>query len=97
MTDNIDKAHIELQLDVVSLDGKLDRVADGIEVLKDRQEEMANHITKIKEAVYNPEQGIYARLRELENWKGAQSRLMWIVTSSVVGLITAVLINTLVS
>ena len=97
MNDNSDKTHIELKLDVVSLDGKLDRVADGIEVLKDRLEEMANHIAKIKEAVYNPEQGIYARLRELESWKESQARLMWIVTSGVVGLIAAALVNTVVS
>ena len=40
---------------------------DGIDNIKDRQEEMADDSGKIKEAVYNPDEGIYARLRELES------------------------------
>ena len=38
----------------------------AIDTVKDKQEEMAEDIAKIKEAVYNPDSGLYARLRELE-------------------------------
>ena len=39
---------------------------DGIDAVKDKQEEMADDIAKIKEAVYNPDEGLYARIRLLE-------------------------------
>ncbi len=84
---------LALQLIAVDLENKLDRLGDGIEFLKDRQEEMAIHISKIKEAVYNPEEGIYARLRELEGWKRTHTKLMWLMTSSLIGLITAAIFS----
>jgi|TARA_R100000008_G_C3526547_1_gene136903 hypothetical protein len=83
----------EIQVDLIQLDGKLQRMMDGIETVKDRQENMASDILKIKEAVYNPDEGLYARLRELESWKENHSRLMWIVITSVVGLSTAAVIS----
>jgi len=71
-----------VQVDLIQLDGKLERMMQ-------LQTCMADDISKIKEAVYNPDEGLYARLRELESWKETHSRLMWILTTSVVGLITA--------
>ena len=47
---------------LIELNGNLNRMVDSIEVVKDRQEEMAEDISKIKEAVYNPDEGIYARI-----------------------------------
>ena len=71
-----------VQVDLIQLDGKLERMMQ-------LQTCMADDISKIKEAVYNPDEGLYARLRELESWKETHSRLMWILITSVVGLITA--------
>tara|TARA_R110000824_G_scaffold166215_10_gene342961 strand:+ start:171 stop:449 length:279 start_codon:yes stop_codon:yes gene_type:complete len=82
-----------IQVDLIQLDGKLQRMMDGIETVKDRQECMAADVLKIKEAVYNPDEGLYARLRELESWKENQSRLMWIVATCVVGLSTAAIFS----
>ena len=62
---------------VTELNGKLQRMVDGIEVVKERQEMMAGDISKIKEIVYNPDEGIYARLKELENWKKTQTKVTW--------------------
>lgn len=88
---------LALQFDVIDLENRLERIGDGIAALQSKQVEMAEGIAKIKEAVYNPEQGIYARLRELENWKKTHIKLMWLMTSSVVGLLTAAIFNSLVS
>ena len=52
---------------------------------------MAVGIEKIKEAVYNPDQGIYARLRELENWKSSSSKVLWMLVASILGLSSAAL------
>jgi len=65
-----------------------------LEILLDKQEELADNISKIKEAVYNPDSGLFARLKELdiriiqlETWKATNSRVMWLVGGSVVGLL----------
>ena len=71
---------------IMQLDAKIDRVCSGIDVMKDKQDQMADDISKIKEAVYNPDEGIYARIRELESWKATSSRIIWIIMSSVLTL-----------
>ena len=65
-----------------------------LEILLDKQEELADNISKIKEAVYNPDSGLFARLRDLdiriiqlESWKAANTRVMWLVGGSVAGLL----------
>ncbi len=73
---------------LIELTGRLDRLMDSIEIVKERQEEMADDITKIKDAVYHPDAGIYARIRALEQWKQTSTRLIWIITTAAVGLAT---------
>lgn len=72
---------------------KLDRICNGMDVMSDKQEEMSEDIAKIKEAVYNPDQGLYARLRELESWKQTSSRMIWTLFTSVVGLVGAFILK----
>ena len=64
-----------------------------METLLTKQEEMALHVSKIKEAVYNPDTGLYARLTKLdtrletiEKWKENNSKVLWVVISVGVGL-----------
>jgi len=71
---------------LIELNGKFERVMDNIEIVKDKQEEMAADIVKIKEAVYNPDEGIYARIRELESFKRQVSKVLWIVMTALIGL-----------
>ena len=78
---------------LLKLDGKMGRLMDAIETVKDRQEGMADDISKIKEAVYNPDEGLYARVRMLESWKQTHSKLMWILVSSTVGLVSAAIFS----
>tara|TARA_R110000824_G_scaffold305010_7_gene492811 strand:- start:987 stop:1271 length:285 start_codon:yes stop_codon:yes gene_type:complete len=84
----------QLHLELVELNGRMQRVVDIIENVKERQEGMAEDIGKIKGAVYNPDEGIYARLRELESWKKNSSKILWMVVTSMVGLGTAIFYNT---
>ena len=71
---------------LIELNGKLERMMDGIETVKERQVEMADDVAKIKEAVYNPDEGIYARIRELETFKSQSSKLIWIILTTLIGL-----------
>jgi hypothetical protein len=77
----------KLTVMLVELSGKIQTVLD-------KQEELADNVSKIKEAVYNPDSGLYARLKELdiriiqlETWKAANSKVMWLVGGSVAGLL----------
>ena len=79
--------------DISELASKLDKVCNGIEVMQMKQEEMSEDVTKIKEAVYNPDNGLYARLRELESWKSTSSKMIWTLFTSVVGLIGAFILK----
>jgi UDP-N-acetylmuramyl tripeptide synthase len=58
-----------------------------IERMSERQDEMLEDVKKIKEAVYNPDSGLYARLRALEQWKESQSKIQWTMISTIIGLV----------
>ena len=77
------------EIKILEISGKLDRMADGIDVVREKQEEMADNISDIRAAIYNPDQGLYARLRALEQWKESNSRIMWLVVTAIVGLMSA--------
>jgi hypothetical protein len=83
---------------VIDEEGKLAlmmaEISAKMQMILDKQEELAENIAKIKEAVYNPDQGLYARLRELdtriqavERWKDTNTKVLWIVAASITGLL----------
>ena len=76
----------ELKEAITALDKKVDRMLSSIENLKEKQDDVAKDITKIKEAVYHPDDGIYARLKVLETWKENQSKVSWIAVTAIIGL-----------
>tara|TARA_R110000851_G_scaffold260049_1_gene412602 strand:- start:118 stop:408 length:291 start_codon:yes stop_codon:yes gene_type:complete len=80
---------MEIKVDIVELNGKIDRMTDSLDVVKTSIEDIAAGINKLKTAVYNPDEGLYARLRELESWKEQTARVLWLIATSVVGLATA--------
>ena len=66
-------------------------IKNDIERIAEKQDEMISDIRDVKSAIYNPDSGLYARLRALEQWKQAQSKIQWGIIMSVVGLITTTL------
>jgi len=86
---------VEQQDHNLELQSKLDRICSGMDVMSDKQVQMSEDIAKIKEAVYNPDQGLYARLRELESWKKTSSRMIWTLFTTVVGLLGAFILKNL--
>jgi peptidoglycan hydrolase CwlO-like protein len=87
----------ELSEAILRLENNIQRMVDGIDVVKEDMKVMATDISKIKEAVYNPDQGIYARLRSLEAWKETSSKVTWIMISALIGLATMSVWNLLFS
>tara|TARA_B100000287_G_scaffold416333_1_gene450894 strand:- start:203 stop:469 length:267 start_codon:yes stop_codon:yes gene_type:complete len=85
MSDNLES--------LLKLDSKIDRICNGMDTMKEKQDQMADDISKIKEAVYNPEEGLYARIRELESWKKTSTKLIWTLVTSTIGVIGALILR----
>ena len=81
---------------LAEINGKFDKMLQSIDTVKEKQDEMADDISKIKEAVYNPDSGLYARLRELENWKQTSSRIIWMVVTAVISLAVATVYKSII-
>ena len=62
-----------------------ERIMDILETVKENQERMGADISKIKEAMYNPDAGIYARLKIVEEQRKNSSRLVWFLFTVLVG------------
>ena len=69
-------------------------IATKIQVLLDKQDELGENISKIKEAVYDPDKGLYARLTKLDSrldsleaWKNNNSKLLWLAITIITGLV----------
>ena len=67
---------------IVELKGQIERMAE-------RQDEMLDDVKQIKKAVYDPDSGIYARLRILDQWKETTSKIQWAMIMSLISLFTA--------
>jgi hypothetical protein len=78
---------------LIKLDSKIDKLCTGMDFMNEKQEQMADDIGKIKEAVYNPDSGIYARIRELESWKATSSKMIWILFTTVIGVFGALVLK----
>lgn len=72
----------------------ISELATKMQVLIDKQEELGENISKIKEAVYEPDKGLYARLNRLDTrldsleiWKNNNSKILWIIVTVGVGLV----------
>jgi FtsZ-binding cell division protein ZapB len=70
------------------MDAKLDKLDMKIDELKERQDDREDEISKVKEAVNHPDEGRYARRRELEGWKNTTSKLTWMLVSSMIGVLS---------
>ena len=68
--------------------GKLDILNIKIDELKEKQEESNTALQKVKESIYGPDQGIYARIRDLEQWKSTSAKMTWLLVTAMASLVT---------
>ena len=59
-----------------------------IDDLKEKQEEVAHIINKVEQSLYAPDEGIYARIRDLEQWKKNASKIMWMLVMATISMMT---------
>jgi len=77
----IQKALMELTVNIKHMDTKQDQMIDDLK--------------SIKEAIYNPETGLYARVRDLEQWQQGMSKVIWSVGLGFVGLVSKAIMELL--
>jgi len=80
-------------MDETQLIQSLTELSGKIEILLEKQDELAENVNKIKEAVYNPDSGLYARLtaldgriKAIESWQATSNKITWLVVSTVFAL-----------
>jgi len=80
--------------DVQELTVMMAEMVTKMQVLLEKQDELGENISKIKEAVYNPDNGLYARLTRLDSrldvleaWKSSNAKILWIVVTVGLGLV----------
>ena len=79
--DEIKQALMELTVNIKHMDTKQDQMIDDLK--------------SIKEAIYNPETGLYARVRDLEQWQEGMSKVIWSVGLGFVGLVSKAIMELL--
>ena len=67
----------------------------NIKHMDSKQDEMIDDVKSIKEAIYNPETGLYARVRDLEQWQENMSRVIWTVGLGFIGLVSKAIMEIL--
>tara|TARA_R100000388_G_C7235054_1_gene157273 strand:+ start:61 stop:318 length:258 start_codon:yes stop_codon:yes gene_type:complete len=72
--------------EILELKAAIMELTVNIKHMDSKQDEMLQDVKSIKEAIYNPETGLYARVRALEQWQSTMSRFIWLFGSSMVAL-----------
>lgn len=83
--------------DITHLTQAIMGLKSQLERMSERQDEMLEDVKKIKEAVYNPDSGLYARIRELEQWKESQAKVQGTIITTIIGLVIATAYKMIVS
>ena len=79
----------QYQLLATEVKASLDILSVKMDDLKEKQEEVANIINKVEKSLYAPDEGIYARIRDLEQWMKSASRMMWMLMTVTVGMLAS--------
>ena len=79
--------------EILELKAAIMELTVNIKHMDTKQDEMLQDVKSIKEAIYNPETGLYARVRTLEQWQDNMSKVIWSFGLGFVGLITKAVIE----
>jgi len=78
---------------ILEIQSSMVRMEHALQRLGDKQDEILADVRDVKTAIYNPDNGLYARLRELEQWKAGVSKFIWGFGLSIAGLIADKIFN----
>jgi len=77
----------QYQLLATEVKASLDILSVKMDDIKEKQEEVASIVNRVEKSLYEPDQGLYARVRDLEQWKKSQSRMMVMVGSATLSMV----------
>ena len=81
--------------EILDLKAAIMELTVNIRHMDSKQDEMIGDVKSIKEAIYNPETGLYARVRTLEQWQQNMSKVIWSFGLGFLGLISKAIIELL--
>lgn len=67
---------------IIELDKKVDKVINSVDSIKSKQDEINSDLTKIKD----PDNGIFPRIKSLEEWRSTHSRITWAAVTALIAL-----------
>ncbi|HBQ58436.1 MAG TPA: hypothetical protein DD671_02115 [Balneolaceae bacterium] len=79
--------------EILDLKHAIMELSVNIKHMDSKQDEMLQDVKSIKEAIYNPETGLYARVRTLEQWQANMSKIIWSVGLGFIGLLTKAIVE----
>lgn len=79
--------------EILDLKAAIMELTVNIRHMDSKQDEMLQDVKSIKEAIYNPETGLYARVRTLEQWQSNMSKIIWSVGLGFIGLLTKAVVD----
>jgi tetrahydromethanopterin S-methyltransferase subunit B len=77
----------QFQLLATEVKGALELLAVKMDDIKEKQEEVAAIVNRVEKSLYEPDQGLYARVRDLEQWKKSQSKMMAMVGTATLSMV----------
>ena len=82
--------------DMQSLRITLVEINSELKGMVQKQEELHKDIRDVKSAIYNPDSGLYTRIRDLderikdlESWQGNVTKILWTIATTATGLVAA--------
>lgn len=63
---------IEKKLECSALNGGFDRLMSKVDAIEESQTTIANKVDELHDSIYDPDNGLYARLKEIEHEKEMQ-------------------------
>ena len=77
----------QFQILATEVKSSLELLAVKMDDIKEKQEEVAAIVNRVEKSLYEPDQGLYARVRDLEQWKKSQSKMMTIVATTTLSMV----------
>ena len=77
----------QYQLLATEVKASLDLLAVKMDDIKEKQEEVAAVVNRVEKSLYEPDEGLYARVRDLEQWKKSQSKMMMMVGTATLSMV----------
>jgi len=77
----------QIQILVTEVKASFDVLSVKMDDIKEKQEEMTSIINRVEKSLYEPDQGLYARVRDLEQWKKSQEKKMMAIGTATLSMV----------